>query len=186
MELIFCGPISILNSLKNVKKIKKLDFRWSKADTSDYDVLENVDELEILTTSGFDLAVKFPNLTKINIRLCQPDAQNLKLEKFKKLKHLGLGGCTIHDLTISASTKSIKFFDYTFAVIPRFEHFQFDEIELARCKNVDWLAEFLAKDETRVKKLEIYTMEMSSIVFMAIGDNWSKVKSLIIKDIKFI
>lgn len=227
VELSECASPSILKSLKNVTKIKKLvlnTFRWSEVN-DDCDVRENVEELSINTPIAFDLAVKFPSLTKIKVQLIKSDAQNLKLGKFEKLTNLNVvgnltgictkvqlnkneaqnlnlrgpmvnklpnlvgnssGDCTIHDLTISASTKSISFYRYKFAAMPHFEHFQFDEIELIRCKNVDWLTEFLAKDGARVKKLKIKSLEMSSKVLDAMTMNGFKIEKLESKDIKFL
>lgn len=192
VKLHTCNSISILNAFRNVKQIKSLTFHtFSSPETVDYDVRENVEELDITVSTTDDLAVKFPNLKKINIELIEPDyfssMETLKLGKFDKLTHLRLcGECTIHDLTISASTKFICVENYTFAKMPHFEHFQFEEIKLINCENVDWLAEFLAKDETRVNELTIKSMDLSSEVFKVIVKHGSKITNLISKDIKFL
>lgn len=174
------STFSILNGFENVKKIIKLTFHTEfSIHTQDCDVRANVDELDFSAyfsaPSAIELASIFPNLRKMKVTL---SLGSMTLGKFQKLTHLHLVGHTINDLSISAPTKFIRIENYTFAKMPHFEEFQFEDIELIKCNNVNWLAEFLAMDETRVKNLTFKDMELSSKVLKVIEANRSKIENI--------
>lgn len=177
------SSLSILNSFENVKKIKKLTFHTKfSIHPQDCDVRANVDELDFSAyfsaPSTIELASIFPNLRKMKVTLSVFFQTSLTLGKFQKLTHLYLVGRTINDLSISAPTKFVRIANYTFDKMPHFEEFQFEVIKLIKCNNVNWLAEFLAMDETRVKNLTFKDMELSSKVLKVIEANRSKIENI--------
>lgn len=94
--------------------------------------------------------------------------------------------CFIEIYKYVAVTKFIHFEDYKFAEMPDFEEFEFEEITLINCKNVNWFAEFLAKDQTRVKILTIKYLVFSGHVIQMFAKHGRKITRIVIKDITFL
>lgn len=142
----------------NLKNLKVFDTNFENLNIK----LTQVKNLTIGYNVEGKWAEKFPNLKNLTINWLKFKKDLIQINEIKNLEKLKISSCCMPEISIPnvkiLTLSDVGFYDKN----PfKFEENKIEEIFIENCSHVEWLMEFLSRDNLRVKLVRIKWTPMS-------------------------
>lgn len=164
----------ILNLFVDFKKLKDLNVYHI---CSHFEPLLSVENLTVACIDG-DFSEKFPATKNLTIYFYAEDLQ--QINNLKKLEKLTFIDCKIPELKIPQTVRKLTLYRVTLLDPKAFNYddIKIEELEIIKCKDCDWLMDFLTIQDLKIKKLKIVKSILSEECRKVIAETSKLIKSV--------